>query len=158
MASIRQAILAVARNLGYDGNAPRSIAGAITALGSVMGGGTSGGSGDGSGGGTSGGGLMCNITFDAEKNVFVLDKTAQEIVTAISSGAAVYAAIEADFNEVNVLALVGADYDETSTDATFFTFTFASASHVETFEATLPTDYPTEEFGGGGGDAGTVVV
>lgn len=146
MASIRQAILAVARNLGYDGNAPRSIAGAITALGSVM------------GGGTSGGGLMCTATFDAEKNAFVLDKTAQEIVTAISSGAAVYAATESD-NEVTVTALVGADYDATSTDATFFTFTFASPFHVETFEATLPTDYPTEEFdGGGGGDAGTVVV
>lgn len=157
MASIRNAIVKVAQDLGYSGSVPRSIAGAVTALGTVLGGGgfellpatadALGGVKVGSGlavtsDGTlsaSGGRFVCNATVDAETGVTTLDKTAGEIKAAIVAGQAVWIDITSDG------ATFAAALASFTSEGTASTFSFSGDS--TTYMANTDADYPASDVG-----------
>lgn len=158
MASIKQAIVKVAQDLGFEGKTPRSIASAITALGTVLGGGDGfellpatadalGGVKVGSGlavtsDGTlsaSGGRLVCNTTVDAETGIITLDKTAGEIKAAIAAGNPVWCVSTSDSDDyASMLASF-------TSDGTASTFSFLN--DVNAYEASTDADYPSMNTG-----------
>lgn len=79
MATIQGEILNIAKANGYEGDAPKTIAGAVNALGSVMGGG-------GSGGGTE----PFVVTFTESGSSVTADKTFTEISAAVRDGKPVF--------------------------------------------------------------------
>jgi hypothetical protein len=74
MATIKDEIVAIATEQGYEGDAPQTIAEAVNALGSVM------------GGGGSGGAEPFVVTFTNAGSTYSADKTFAEIVEAATAG------------------------------------------------------------------------
>lgn len=74
MATIQQEIMSIAEANGYDGDAPKTIAEAVNALGTVM------------GGGGSGGGDPFVVTFTNAGSTYSADKTYTEVIEAMKAG------------------------------------------------------------------------
>ena len=80
MATIKEEIMSIAEAQGYDGDTPSTIAEAVNALGSVIG-----------GGGSGGGSATMVVTISTNAGRLSADKTVAEIVEHIDSGGDVIA-------------------------------------------------------------------
>ena len=74
MSTIKDEILSIATEQGYEGDAPQTIAGAVNALGTVI------------GGGGSGGGMVIHVTCDDKYTTYTADKTYEEILAYYEDG------------------------------------------------------------------------
>ena len=79
MATIKEEIMSIAEAQGYEGEGGSTIAEAVNALGSVI------------GGGGSGGDAPLVVNFKEGNNGLVADKSYNEIVQAVTSGKIVFA-------------------------------------------------------------------
>ena len=87
MATKKEEIVAIAEAQGYEGDTPSTIAEAVNALGSVMG-----------GGGSGGGGNLVKVTFSfSETGPIIADKTNKEIYDLYSEGALIYFSLDGVF-------------------------------------------------------------
>ena len=84
MATIKEEIMSIAEAQGYEGEGGSTIAEAVNALGSVMGGGGSGGGGD-------GGAQLMIVHFTSQNGSLVADKSFAEIQQAYTAGSVVFA-------------------------------------------------------------------